>query len=80
MLNINRSSKLETLLKKRSVAETQIKRVSAKIKRSVKDETFDQADATSSQERLALASTEIANNQDEVMTLDEVSTEQESTH
>ena len=73
-------SKLETLLKKRSVAETKIERVCAKIARSVKDVIFDQADATSLQERLALAFAEFANIQDEVMTLDDVDMEQDSTH
>ena len=73
-------SKLETLLKKRSVADTKIERVYAKISRSVKDVTFDQADATSLQERLALAFAEFANFQDEVMTLDDVEMEEESTH
>ena len=73
-------SKLETLLKKRSVAETKIERVCAKISRSVKDVTFDQADATSLQERLALVFAEFANIQDEVMTLDDVDMEEESTN
>ena len=71
---------LETLLTKRSVAETKPERVCAKISRSVEDVTFDQADATSLQKRLALAFAEIANIQDEVMTLDDADKEEESTH
>ena len=73
-------SKLETLLKKRSVAVTKIEGVCAKISRSVKDVTFDQADATSLQERLALAFAEFENFQDEAMTLDDVDIEEESTN
>ena len=77
---MTKSSKLETLLKKRSVAEIKIERVCAKISKSIKDVNFDQADATSLQERLALAFAEFANIQDEVMTLDDVDMEEESTH
>ena len=73
-------SKLETLLKKRSVAEIKIERVCAKISKSIKDVNFDQADATSLQERLALAFAEFANIKDEVMTLDDMDMEEESTH
>ena len=72
-------SKFETLLKKRSVW-TKIERVCAKITRSVKDETFDQADATALQERLVLAFAEFANIQDVVMTLDDVDMGEESTN
>ena len=77
---ITKISKLETLPRKRSVAETKIERVCAKITGSVKDVTFDQVDATALQERLALASAEFANIQDEMMTLDDVDMEEESTH
>ena len=73
-------SKLKTLLKKRSGAETKIERVCAKISKSVKDVTFDKADATSLQERLALAFADFANFQDEVMTLDDVDMQGEATH
>ena len=73
-------SKLETILKKRSIAETKIERVCAKITRSVRDVTFYLADATALQERLALAFARFANIQDEVMTIEVVDIEDESTH
>ena len=69
--------KLETLLKNARLLKKKTKneRVCAKIKRSVKDVTFDQGDAAALQERLALVFAEFAKHQDEVMTLDDVDME-----
>ena len=65
-------SKFRTLLKKLSVGETKVEKICTKISRSVKDAPFDQSDAKSLQERLALAFADFANSQYGVMTLHDV--------
>ena len=68
---MSENSKFETFANKLSVFECKFERVCAGIGTSIKEPTFDQVDITLLQELLALAFTEFANFQNELMTLDD---------